>query len=431
MKASAGHARPPSSGFWAISRRRMWLPPPHETVHWLQELQSPILQSAIPHDGCSGQGRVSPSGSRQPAPPSPRVRMISRALDCMPAPQGAEHVLHSDQPDIWQSRTAQGPTLHPLVWISSTGHRFPPCFGKVRISRCRRACPAPQVLSHCSHDVQSEISQSTAVEPQDSVRRSTPPQGSPPPEAMRTTDRRRSRCIAAPHGDHGFHSPMMQSTFGGTTQSCSEHAISCRSVPEHCSPPFSDVCSTPRSRIFRPWPHVRLQLVHGCQGSKAQGCGSGMLHARVSFRFFGHAAPSSFGSCRTSRERYLWPSSWASHADHAVHEDSTQSCEPSHAASHGLVSRRWPSHGSPHSLFISVMMRWRSQRPMHGIGLQSLQAANPQSLGTQASWQSGPTGQACVESCVPRQCVPSAALNSEPSTAPACSRSSRLRMVVC
>mmetsp|Transcript_73824 Transcript_73824/g.192607 ORF Transcript_73824/g.192607 Transcript_73824/m.192607 type:complete len:289 (+) Transcript_73824:1036-1902(+) len=191
--SEALHGRPPFCGGLDRRRTRECWPPPQSSEQASQSDQSAHLQSTGPQAEDSWHASASPRCVMQPSPPSDLVRRIVRLRIRTPGPHDVEHWPHAVQSLTSQSCFEHGSSPHPLVSMSSGGHGTPPPCANSWICRTLWVCPPPQVRSHCSHEVQSEMLQSTAGCSQVAVSCSGPSQNAPPPTAVRRTLRKRSR----------------------------------------------------------------------------------------------------------------------------------------------------------------------------------------------------------------------------------------------
>mmetsp|Transcript_32598 Transcript_32598/g.103395 ORF Transcript_32598/g.103395 Transcript_32598/m.103395 type:complete len:204 (-) Transcript_32598:2881-3492(-) len=138
----------------------LW-PPSQSELQSLQSNQSLHLQSTYTH-GPASHDLIWLSSRPQPMPPSCGCCRTRRMRWCWPGPQVEEQASQADHSPTKQSTLLHGLLLHPLVSIRSTGHDLPPSRAFCVTWRCRCCCPPLHVLSHSSHALHSETTQSTA-----------------------------------------------------------------------------------------------------------------------------------------------------------------------------------------------------------------------------------------------------------------------------
>mmetsp|Transcript_56782 Transcript_56782/g.149405 ORF Transcript_56782/g.149405 Transcript_56782/m.149405 type:complete len:400 (-) Transcript_56782:57-1256(-) len=126
-----------------------------------------------------------------------------------------------------------------------------------------------------------------------------------------------------------------------------------------------------------------------------------MLQAMVSLRGPLQAMPPLSGFWSISLERYLWPNWKSVQALHWAHAESSQSLGALHVVAHRFVASREPWHGSPSSLFATMMVRWRSHRPTQEGAFQSLHWLNTQSTAVLFPLQLWMKGHSATFSWVP------------------------------
>lgn len=115
-----------------------------------------------------------------------------------------------------------------------------------------------------------------------------------------------------------------------------------------------------------------------------------------------HARPSFSGCCTMVRERLRCDCDWkGGHWLHSLHALNSQSFGLSHSTEHCLVECKGPAHGSPHSLFVTSMVRRRSQSPSQVGSPHSPQVLNAQFLGSHVLHPEDADAHKLTFNCVP------------------------------
>mmetsp|Transcript_12503 Transcript_12503/g.36411 ORF Transcript_12503/g.36411 Transcript_12503/m.36411 type:complete len:243 (-) Transcript_12503:374-1102(-) len=233
-----------------------------------------------------------------------------------------------------------------------------------------------------------------------------PSQASPPRAACFRIRRSRYFWPSTPQGLQEPQGSSSQSTEARAPHSAGQEWQWCSSLtePSHGQPPPWACWATSRVRTRQPMPQVRLQAPHAPHGPRWQCCGCLSLQPAVCRRMPRQALPPFSGFCRMILVRNFCSES-SVHEVQCSHWESMQSFEKSHgAAGQLLVSRSGPSQGVPHSLFISMMTRFRSQRPWQEGSDHSLQVPKLHSMGLHVV-QALVNGHRLWLSCVPEHLV--------------------------
>mmetsp|Transcript_18465 Transcript_18465/g.43202 ORF Transcript_18465/g.43202 Transcript_18465/m.43202 type:complete len:324 (-) Transcript_18465:281-1252(-) len=313
---------------------------------------------------------------------------MDRDRVCSPGPQVKLHTVHCVQSLTSASHLGHSLRRQPCVCMRLPGQSSPPFCAKRSIWRCRLVWACPQERSQGPQSAHSDILQSTGSKPQVFPCVISPTHGWPPFAASVTMLLSLNRMLCKSQVLQIPQSPSWQSTALPTSHpgpSSVHFAISLR-LPSHVMPPRCACTSICRRRVRQPSPQVTVQEVHSSQELSKQGCGTVCLQPTVSSSTPKHGFPPFIGVSSISRLLYLCPDACPGSLQplHSLQGVTLQFRGLMQSAAQRFVVSRGPVHGGPHSLFTSLTIRLRLQRPshvgccqsdhglkMHGIGMQS------------------------------------------------------------
>lgn len=246
---------PPFVACRFITRFRCRCPPLQSQEHEPQVSQSAHSQSTVLQMGCT-HGLVFSVAAEHPWPSCSACFRICLLAICWPAPHVTLHSPKVDQSLRTQSSPEQAVVLQPWTSTRSTGQCFPPFFGFFTICLCRCCWPPPQFLSHSSHSLQSDTSQST-FEQQRPISLSDPVHGIPPFFISLMTLRVRSFwCVSSVQADQACQRLIKQSTFGpSVAQGSALQGKSSSSASSQPTPPRQARVSMRLDLSLTPPPH--------------------------------------------------------------------------------------------------------------------------------------------------------------------------------
>mmetsp|Transcript_44346 Transcript_44346/g.96848 ORF Transcript_44346/g.96848 Transcript_44346/m.96848 type:complete len:313 (+) Transcript_44346:1381-2319(+) len=239
------------------------------------------------------------------------------------------------------------------------------------------------------------------------------PQSWPLPSIVR---RRRRYCW--PKLMQPCHSPQSLTVQRSPSQGTCPQLSPCSRPAEQGAPPFRAGLRTLRMRTCQPPPHVVEHCVHSDHTSMMQSCRRASGSSRqgfVSSRSPRHSGWFPLAWRETSRTRRFWRQVSGPAQVQVLQAVNSQLW--STWWWQAFVSSRGPLHGAPHCVFIRLITRERSQRPLHSLLLQgfshSVQAPKRQPPSSRsstvqaASCSQGFTGpgHSSMSTCVPAHVV--------------------------
>mmetsp|Transcript_256 Transcript_256/g.589 ORF Transcript_256/g.589 Transcript_256/m.589 type:complete len:250 (-) Transcript_256:12-761(-) len=156
--------------------------------------------------------------------------------------------------------------------------------------------------------------------------------------------------------------------------------------PMNPVPPTEASLVTFRVRILSPTPHFVSHCAQSLHGPTRASRPAGAMQGAASDNTSSQTKPPSVGESAMARCRYfcVTVSLHFVQFDQSPSEQLTGLPPLSQTALHSCVSKVVPAHGVPHSLLRTLMLLWRSHRPVQSPPLHSAQSPNSQFRGTQS-----------------------------------------------